>query len=449
MNFLDKSKDHTLLGQGTPIDKQRGRISNIWWPDEHRKSHLFCFGATSMGKSRLIENIIEQDIKKGFNIALVDPKGDIELLEKIVQTAFGCERENDLILINPIFPECSAKLDPLAFSYSPEERVNHIISCIDASQEHQYFIQVAHETTLAIVMSLMLFQKHFPQDSVHINISEIKKRCGHSDLDRLRRDLDKLPSTEEVEDIKAAIDKIIESPPDFFSKVSSSLRTVLTSLTLGSVGEIMGKAKTNRFISRLEAGKGVILIIQTGSMLTRKTSHLVGRIIISMIQSFVGRKYARGDKITPPLALFIDEFGQFAYRDISALFAQAGSAGVWIHAFTQSIADLADSVGEDSARRLLDNTNNKIYMRVNDNATAEYIETYSGKIDAYDAVLSLGGNMMIRSVEKPSVRQNDILTLPKRTFFFFGIKNKMKGRPNKTSPSLLKINFPKVEMPVS
>ncbi len=82
--------------------------------------------------------------------------------------------------------------------------------------------------------------------------------------------------------------------------MSSSLRTVLTALSVGSVGKVIGKADANPFIEMLERGKRVILVIQTGSLLTRRTAHIIARVLLSMVQSFVGRVLAGGGAITLP-----------------------------------------------------------------------------------------------------------------------------------------------------
>jgi conjugal transfer pilus assembly protein TraD len=75
--------------------------------------------------------------------------------------------------------------------------------------------------------------------------------------------------------------------------VASSLRVALTELTSGNVGKIIGKADENRFIQRLEEGKGIILVVQLGSLLTKRAAYTAGKVIISMIQAFVGRVYSR------------------------------------------------------------------------------------------------------------------------------------------------------------
>ncbi len=86
----------------------------------------------------------------------------------------------------------------------------------------------------------------------------------------------------------------------------------------------------------LERGKRVILVIQTSSLLTRRTAHIIARVLLSMVQSFVGRVLAGGGIISPPLYIHIDEASNVLYLGIEDLFNKAGGVGIWLHLMSQS-----------------------------------------------------------------------------------------------------------------
>ena len=115
----------THIGTGVHLDHPE-TILELGFPDNFRKGHCWCFGTTRVGKTRVMEHIIEQDIRKGYSVVAIDPKGDIELFSKITQLAIETGRHHDLMLVTPIFPQYSAILDPLASYYMPEELV-HIL----------------------------------------------------------------------------------------------------------------------------------------------------------------------------------------------------------------------------------------------------------------------------------------------------------------------------------
>ena len=76
----------TILGKGVNL-ADRSRDIFITIPDKERSGHLGCFGTTRIGKTRLMESVVEQDIVKGYNVAIIDPKGDIDLFSKVIQAS--------------------------------------------------------------------------------------------------------------------------------------------------------------------------------------------------------------------------------------------------------------------------------------------------------------------------------------------------------------------------
>ncbi|WP_372683767.1 type IV secretory system conjugative DNA transfer family protein [Desulfosarcina sp.] len=433
-------KPATTIGRGVLLSDLKGPIRRIEVPDTDRIGHIGCFGTTRIGKSKLIEHMVTQDIAKGYSVVVVDPKGDLELFSKIVQTAYDNKRANELCLINPIYPDFSATINPLAYYFSPEEIVNHVVSGVQAKDA--YFHNVAYETTLVIVLGLLALKEKATPD-LSINFAEIGRRCGAQEIEDLTATLSKIedPGAREIVHIA---NKILQAREEFFGKVTSSLRTVLTALSIGNMGRIIGRARSNRFVKRLENGQRVILVVQTGSMLSGKVSDMMARILISMIQSFIGRRFASGQKIDPPLAIYIDEFSNACYIGIEDLFNKAGGAGAMVNVFTQSLADITAAIGEQMARKILDNLNTKIFMRVNDPQTARYVSESSGTRKKYDPFLQLGGGITMRCAEEAAVRPEDVLNLRKRIFYLFGINGRYKGKTELVKPSRLKVEYPDI-----
>ena len=59
-----KANSSTIVGYGVNLDNIRKEI-DIAVDDADRSGHFGVFGTTRVGKTRLIETIVEQDIKKG------------------------------------------------------------------------------------------------------------------------------------------------------------------------------------------------------------------------------------------------------------------------------------------------------------------------------------------------------------------------------------------------
>ncbi len=440
--FKKKSKQApepwTHIGTGVHLDHPDA-VLKLGFPDRVRKGHFWCFGTTRVGKTRVMEHIIEQDIRKGYSVVAIDPKGDIDLFSKITQIAKETDRLNDLMLITPIFPEYSAILDPLSSYYMPEELVAHITAGVAVGKE-PYFFGVAYEVSLVVVQALIMLAE-IAGEKPSFNLNDIKNHISHQDLERLKEKIDYIDTLDAAQ-LSMDIQKILCTPADYYSKVASSLRVALTELTSGNVGKIIGKADENRFIQRLEQGEGIILVVQLGSLLTKRAAYTAGKVIISMIQAFVGRVYSSGRNVTPSLVLHIDEAQSVLYQGIEDLFAKAGGAGVFIHGYCQSINQLYAEVGDDRANTILDNCNTKLFMRVPDATTATYVSDHLGEVRHFSPIISLGGGLAIRETEEVRIKHTEILNMKPRELFLHTYSGTYKGKTAEVSKGTLKVQFP-------
>ncbi|MDD2468543.1 MAG: TraM recognition domain-containing protein, partial [Desulfobulbus sp.] len=323
--------------------------------------------------------------------------------------------------------------------YMPEELVAHITAGVAIGRE-PYFFGVAYEVSLVVVQALIMLAEQ-AGTKPSFNLNDIKNHISHQDLEQLKEKIDYIDSPE-AKQLSLDIQKILSTPADYYSKVASSLRVALTELTSGNVGKIIGKADENRFIQRLEEGKGIILVVQLGSLLTKRAAYTAGKVIISMIQAFVGRVYSSGRNVTPSLVLHIDEAQSVLYQGIEDLFAKAGGAGVFIHGYCQSISQLYAEVGEDRANTILDNCNTKLFMRVPDPSTANYVSEHLGEEKRFSPIISLGGNIAIRETEEVRIKPSEILKMKPRELFLITYSGTYKGVTADVEKGRLKVVFP-------
>lgn len=441
LGFRKKTEPWTSIGRGIHLDHP-GKIIPIGYPDSYRRGHFWCFGTTRVGKTRTMENIIEQDIKKGYSVVALDPKGDIDFFSKVVQVAAQCGRLDDLMLITPIFPQYSAILDPLSSYYLPEELVAHVTAGVAVGRE-PYFFGVAYEVSLVVVQALIILAETAGQRP-SFNLNDVKNHISRAALEELKEKLDFVNHPDAVQ-LSRDMQKILDTPADYYSKVASSLRVALTELSSGNVGKIIGKADENRFITRLEEGKGVIMVVQLGSMLTKRAAYTAGKVIISMLQAFVGRRYASGLSMSPPLTLHLDEAQSVLYQGIEDLFAKAGGAEVYIHGYCQSISQIYTEIGEDRANTILDNCNTKLFMRVPDAKTAYYVSEHLGERKKFSPIISVGGGLSIRETEEVRVTHTEVLNLAPREIYLTTYSGTYKGITADVSDCRLRVIFPQIE----
>lgn len=442
----EAKKNRTRIGLGYGIeDKKRNELKEIAILNENRKNHIFLFGSTGVGKTRTAELMVSQDILAGRNVVFIDPKSDLDMYNTIVDTAIKCGRENDLMFLSPIFPEYSIKVNPTSHYYMYEEIVEHVMAGVPSDDD--FFYNVAKETTTAIVQAIVLKRKATQKTHIRINMEEIASYAYYDGLKELKDSIGNISHadlTNEVNKASKLFEQILSSPQEYFSKVSTTLRSSLNIMTNGNIGKVLGNASENNFVERLEDGRGIILIVQTGTMLARETANIVGKEVISMIQSVVGRYYLSGKTFKTPLCLYIDELSNVVYRGIQDLYNKGRSAGVWIMGMTQSIADMIAVIGEDGAEQLLDNTNTKIIMRVQDLASAEKFAQLGGTVRKNSPIMSSAGGVTSREVEEFAILPHDVLRLDKREFYYFGFEGQFFGKTNAVNPAAINIIFPNI-----
>jgi conjugal transfer pilus assembly protein TraD len=439
-----RADEFVVLGKGVDMDDPT-RMIDIVMPDSYRKGHKIVFGATRSGKSKSAESSIEQDLRAGRSVIYMDPKPDNELLSKIIQTAVALDREEELMLITPIFPEYSAVIDPLSHYFMVDELMGHTVSGIKEGKD-PYFRNVAKNISMCIISGEKLIAEASGR-RMNINLNKIKKRISRTELEILKGELTSL-GTAEADELADDIQRLIEAGQDFFSKVASSLTTAILELTGGNIGKIIGLADENRFMKRLEEGKRVICVVQLAALMTNEASATLGKVFLSMLRSFVGRAFAsKRQRMTPPLCLYMDEGHRIFFPGIEDLFSMGGGCDLWITCMVQSYSQIIDAVGEDKARTILDNTNTKMFFRVPDFDTAEYVAKHFGVHKILSPIMNANGGITSRETEEDVIKPQNILRLRTREFYLMTYANedatgRFRGVTNDVSPITNMIELP-------
>ena len=439
--FFSKKNNDLLIGMGFSLDDvKKDKFCKISQKEDSRKGHTFVFGTTRVGKTRLAENCIIQDIKSGKNVVIIDPKIDGDLFSSIYQTCVETDREEDLMLLSSIHADHSVKINILKNYYLEDEVISHVMAGVPADDE--FFYNYAYEITSVVVRG-KIYLKKIKKEPPVITFKEIGENISFEAVKRIVDELDK-HKDEDALRLKLLGESILESEKEYFGKVSSTLRGTLTQLTTGNLAKVVSKAEGNIFIDRIEKNQGAILYVQTGAMLQKQSSLILGKVVISMIQAIVGRFFASGLKFKVPLCVYIDEMSNCTYRGIEDMFNKAGGCNCYLTGLTQSPADIIAEIGQDRARKLFDNTNTKIFMRMNDIDSASTLKVYAGKTTRYTSQLSLGGSIRSTEIEEEILQETDFTELKAREFFYFGFEGKFKGKTAKIKDPVYKIELPNI-----
>jgi type IV secretory pathway TraG/TraD family ATPase VirD4 len=396
--------------------KDRLTSVDIRLPDEYRQRGSFIFGTTGVGKTRLEEILVTDDIETGKSLIIFDPKSDQRLFSTVYSVARRTKRLEEVQLITPIYPQYSATIDPMAFYYDPEELVTHATSGIQGKDP--FYGAASKLFVTPIIYGNLILARHEKRLPT-ITLQQVYQGLKRTALEELKNSLDSLPEEfAEAEDAPfyaSMLESNLAKPPDYYEKITTTLQSNLVPLIAGNIGKIIGKADSNKMIKRIEEGKRVIVVVHTGSMISPSSAAILGRVLLSMIMATVGRHYISvREKLSPGLALHIDEAPSVITPDTLQILAMAGSANVMTHLYAQSVSQIHAALGNrDLGVSAMANTNTKIFMRCADADSSEYVVKHFGVKDVLSGVF--GSNQVsTRQVEKNVLSDTDLLDLQPR-----------------------------------
>lgn len=472
-----------FVGFGKSLTDSEEPIEPLYVPWKNLNGHLVVFGTTRVGKTRLMMSFIEQMIDIGMDLIIVDPKGS-EGQEIIAWILEYCEKHNKLKsfkYISPLFPEYSLLFNPLY--YMSNEEISSLVRNI-IQAEDDFYKNMGADVVYAICLALDYIEKTSNPERVKNAIEEEYKRfemqgeiideilnimnpdlstrvvnpktpvqidnaipplrtlMTFSDLaaysskhgmevlkgyiESINEELIEVEHTAGLMSLRmqalANLEKVAKKPDDYFIKVGSSYETLISQLSSGDVGKILSTSKINPIIDKLyDPTKSLILIVQPFPMIFEGASDALVKIFFAMMMSLYGRIGGTGRMLPRQVGLCVDEGGSVLYPGIETLFNKAGGLGLRIMIFTQAFSDFDAVVGEDIARIISDNTNIKIYLRMNDETSRERVsKSFGVKKQISDSAGGTKRDMrsMAQRGEENLLNDSHVSELPEQHFLF-------------------------------
>lgn len=205
-----------------------------------------------------------------------------------------------------------------------------------------------------------------------------------------KEELFKMPKNEELKRFAAEtdieLDKRLADSEDFIKKLGTCFSTSLTELITEDIGKIFNDCKVNPLMDALTSNeRGAVIVYQPFPLIYSTASVAMGRILFSMFSSMAGYIGASGSELKRRLFINVDEAGEILSPIIKKLSNKGGGLGFSLCLYTQSIADIEETLGLTGARILLDNMNTKEFFKVNDNSTAREVAIAMGTISKASA----------------------------------------------------------------
>ncbi|MFX4155225.1 type IV secretory system conjugative DNA transfer family protein [Aliarcobacter butzleri] len=291
----------------------------------------------------------------------------------------------------------------------------------------------------------------------YINFEDLSKFDTVDSLavlqEEVRKRFEALPDNadEDLKDIGSQamreLEKRMRDDPTFIGKLLNSYAMVLTDVTTEDVGYLLNSCRVNPVLDALTSNdRGAIIIYQPFPLIYSAVSNVLGRIMFSMFSSMSGYIGASGVMLKRRLFVNIDEAGAILSPIVRELSNKGGGLGFSLCLYTQSIADIIDTLEETGARIILDNMNTKEFFKVNDNTTAQEIATIMGTIRKAETTTTASDQRNTRNASQ--IKETDIANasiiqrLSERTFLLKeGSEVYLVAAPN-VSDTIIKIKSP-------
>jgi hypothetical protein len=317
---------HTYLGKDVKEGSQtKGKFIQI--SDVDRQAGLYIDGVQRMGKSSLLENLIYQDLVKGFAVIMLDAHGDLinDVIAKMPQ-----ERINFTYLLDITDIDYPFGIN-LFYCKDPSDRkerartVGRVVGVFRKIFPEIERQQYAPHMLEAIAETFIDNQGHTLADIKRLlTDSEFRTRLVRQVTSRGVRSYwdsyNSLSNTKKETQSQPLLNKLQEFLiKDFIAYIVEQKET-----TIDIREAIMGRMDRNGKMQR-----SVLLIHLPVEDDTYKLSaELIGTMLIAEIYSTT---FGFGDlapKDRPTFSLYVDEFQNFATSDFAKLFAQGGKFGI-------------------------------------------------------------------------------------------------------------------------
>lgn len=431
-----KKIESTVLGGSTLLHGVESKEHDVWMNLSERVGHMLVLGTTRVGKTRFLEVMVTQDIARGDVVIVFDPKGDADLLRRIVFEAKRCGREEDLLIFHLGFPEVSARYNPIGQFARITEVANRVANQLPSSGESAAFREFGWRFVNIIARALVALGRKPDYKQIQRYILNI----DHLLLDYCKLWLPTVDPNWEtaVEVIQKAIDEkalpihlktrsryliaivnyiqrsefydaiadglcsAFNYDKTYFDKITASLLPLLEKLTSGKVAEIISPNYLDLNDSRpifdwMQAIRSKKIVYVGLDALSDSTiSAAVGSSMFSDLCSVAGQLYKFGveedlksnTKIQHRISVHGDEFNELVNEDVTTLLNKGGGAGLQMTLYTQTWSDVEAKLGNSAkAGQVAGNLNTLVCLRVLEERTARFLtDKLPQKVPIYSLV---------------------------------------------------------------
>ncbi|EDV3997189.1 type IV conjugative transfer system coupling protein TraD [Salmonella enterica subsp. enterica serovar Mbandaka] len=409
-----------------------------------RVGHTVVYGTTRVGKTRLAELLVTQDIRRGEVTIVFDPKGDADLMKRVWAEAHRAGRGDELYIFHLGWPEISARYNAVGRFGRVSEVASRVAGQLSGDGNNAAFREFAWRFVNIIARALVALGER-PDYTLIMryvnNIADLYIRYAekiiHEQLPALQTQIENNQQVLGEEDVprnmqgqpdalriwaievalsseegKKLYDPILDGlrsavryDRTYFDKIVASLLPLLEKLTTGKTAELLSPdyqdIDDTRPIFDWEQiiRKKAVVYVGLDALSDSEVASAVGNSMFADLVSVAGHIYKHGINAGLPggkegkslINLHCDEFNELMGYEFIPLINKGGGAGMQVTAYTQTSSDIEARIGNAAkTAQVQGNFNNLIMLRVRENRTAELLTTQLPQVEIYTKTLVSG-----------------------------------------------------------
>lgn len=407
-----------------------------------RVGHMLVLGTTRVGKTRLAEQLITQDIRRGNVTIVFDPKGDADLLRRMYAEAHRAGRASEFQVFHLGWPDISARYNAVGRFSRISEVASRVAGQLSGEGNSAAFKEFAWRFVNIIARGLVALDQRpdFTLIQRYVNnISDLFETYAESYLSQhapaLWQQIESLVPILDERDIPrhmtgrslrvVAIEHVLGSDEGkkiydpvldglrssvrydqkYYDKIVASLLPLLEKLTSGKTAQLISPDYNNMADPRpifdwqqVIRKKGVVYI-GLDALSDPEVAAAVGNSMFADLVSVAGHIYKFGinDGLPDPggkkapISLHCDEFNELMGDEFIPLINKGGGAGIEVTAYTQTLPDIEARLGSAAkAAQVVGNFNSLVILRVRHTGTAELMTKQLPEVEVYTKTLVSG-----------------------------------------------------------
>ncbi|EPY1819041.1 type IV conjugative transfer system coupling protein TraD [Escherichia coli] len=409
-----------------------------------RVGHTVVYGTTRVGKTRLAELLVTQDIRRGEVTIVFDPKGDADLMKRVWAEAHRAGRGDELYIFHLGWPEISARYNAVGRFGRVSEVASRVAGQLSGEGNSAAFREFAWRFVNIIARALVALGERpdytlimryvnniadlyirYAEKVIREQLPSLQAQIQNNEQvmgdDDVPRNMQGQPDALRIWAIEVALsseegkqlyDPILDGlrsavryDRTYFDKIVASLLPLLEKLTTGKIAELLAPDYLDMDDSRpifdweQIIRKKAVVYVGLDALSDSMVASAVGNSMFADLVSVAGHIYKHGihaglpgeggSKV--PINLHCDEFNELMGDEFIPLINKGGGAGMQVTAYTQTSSDIEARIG-NAARtaQVQGNFNNLIMLRVRENRTAELLTTQLPQVEIYTKTLVSG-----------------------------------------------------------